>query len=383
MKIGNADSASPAFDSEHAAPLREEGARILELDGLRAFAALTVVAYHFLVSALAKSWPELGWVGKIGWILGTTSVHVFFVISGFVITTLLRRERAKRGDVSLKAFYIRRFFRIVPAFAAYLLVAVFFWRAGLFRLNPRDVIVSALFVSNFLPVSSGSWLMEHLWTLAAEEQFYLLFPPFFCRLFRFSSSRSVPWLLSFYVLCAISPKIAHELSVHFSEGWINFDALYQFRFICIGVLFGLGGRWAPVFLKGTSWMVPLFLALLVIGSRITPFITMNPAINLPVDLAGPALCGSFVLWYVYNPCAFLRRPVVVWFGACSYSIYLWQQLWTGTANVYQKWTLSTLPFAVPGVLLCAVASYYLVEKPAIRLGRLLSGRIKGGLMPTR
>jgi peptidoglycan/LPS O-acetylase OafA/YrhL len=87
----------------------------------------------------------------------------------------------------------------------------------------------------------------------------------------------------------------------------------------------------------------------------------------------------FVMWCVQNPsrCSLLRWPVVQWIGACSYGIYLWQELFTGPANVYHGWNVAqSFLLASIAILICAGMSHYLIEQPCIRLGRSLSNRLR-------
>lgn len=136
------------------------------LDGLRAIAILVVVWHH---AAL----PVAGWrvTGR-----GFLGVDLFFVISGFLIVTLLLRERRRTGTISLRGFYVRRFLRIFPPF--YLMLAVVGATALLKRGHGsadvlRDLPFAAFYVSNLVPMSS---MLAITWSLSVEEQFYLVVP---------------------------------------------------------------------------------------------------------------------------------------------------------------------------------------------------------------
>jgi peptidoglycan/LPS O-acetylase OafA/YrhL len=137
------------------------------LDGLRAIAILAVVWHH--ANNAAPGW-KIATRGFLG-------VDLFFTISGFLIVTLLLRERRRTGNVSLRGFYIRRFLRIFPAYYLLLLVvgAVAFLKPG----SPsseavkRDLPFAIFFVSNFVPMRT---LLAITWSLAVEEQFYLIVP---------------------------------------------------------------------------------------------------------------------------------------------------------------------------------------------------------------
>ena len=146
------------------------------LDGLRAISVLAVILYH----AGAK-WMPGGFLG----------VEVFFVVSGFLITTLLLEERGQSGAVDMRHFWVRRARRLLPAL--YLLLAVVSGAALLVYRDAAgrmggDVLAALLYVSNWWQIfldesyfvqSGRPPLLMHLWSLAVEEQFYLLFPPLF------------------------------------------------------------------------------------------------------------------------------------------------------------------------------------------------------------
>src|SRR6185369_5403236 len=145
---------------------------IPSLDGLRAVAILIVFSSH---AGLDKLVP------------GGFGVTLFFFLSGYLITTLLRREFESTGGISLSEFYIRRIFRIWPPFYFVLLVGFAVTAAGLYhtRLEPSPVLAQIAHFANYYVVdygkeypappgvTPGSWL---LWSLAVEEHFYLLFP---------------------------------------------------------------------------------------------------------------------------------------------------------------------------------------------------------------
>ena len=131
------------------------------LHGIRALSAMAIVVYH-----LGYEWAN-----------GDYGVIWFFVLSGFLITHLLLKEQAKTGSISIKGFYIRRSLRILPAFygycALYILASIAIGRA----LQWPPIIASALYVNNYYAALHGRTnTMGHLWSLAVEEQFYLLWP---------------------------------------------------------------------------------------------------------------------------------------------------------------------------------------------------------------
>jgi peptidoglycan/LPS O-acetylase OafA/YrhL len=153
-------------------PHHSSHARLRGLDGLRAIAVTTVIAFHLTPGLLPG-----GYVG----------VDVFFVISGFLITTLLLRERADTGRVALRAFWARRARRLLPALALVVLVActsaLVIGGDVLVRIGTQ-VLGAATFSYNWLGIASETSyfdtttpeLFRNLWSLAVEEQFYLIWP---------------------------------------------------------------------------------------------------------------------------------------------------------------------------------------------------------------
>jgi peptidoglycan/LPS O-acetylase OafA/YrhL len=150
------------------APLDTSGPRYMPaLDGLRAFSVILVMLFHCSVR---------GFEG------GKRGVDIFFVLSGFLITTLLLEEIRDTGRIKLLYFYIRRALRLYPALLLFLaLYALFGWTHGLHVL--RAVTCGALYLSDYAiafdylrPAAPGDALVEHLWSLAVEEHFYIIWP---------------------------------------------------------------------------------------------------------------------------------------------------------------------------------------------------------------
>lgn len=142
-----------------------EKSRFLNLDGLRGISIILVIWHH------AEHFTNVA----LGY--GFLGVDLFFIISGFLIVTLLLREKRKSGDVSLKSFYIRRFLRIFPLYYASLFLivifALFLGSATIFSSISADFPKSFFYVSNWFPMVS---MLSITWSLSAEEQFYCVWP---------------------------------------------------------------------------------------------------------------------------------------------------------------------------------------------------------------
>lgn len=136
--------------------------RIPSLDGLRAISISLVVIGH---------WAELHYHSDIAGAFANLGVRIFFIISGFLITTLLLKEREQRATIRLGEFYVRRAYRILPAAIAFMLpVFLIFYR----DLRWYHMAAAALYLTNF--DFAHPWFLGHLWSLSVEEQFYVLWP---------------------------------------------------------------------------------------------------------------------------------------------------------------------------------------------------------------
>lgn len=160
-------------------PVPSSAHRIPSLDGLRGISIFLVLIGH---SESTYSHYNR-WDNFLLTIWGNSNlgVLIFFVISGFLITTLLLNEYEKTGYIKLSHFYLRRAFRIFPAFYCYLSVIFCLWMIGIIHLNWPIFGASALFLRNYGALfihsnPSGDWFVGHTWTLAVEEQFYWLWP---------------------------------------------------------------------------------------------------------------------------------------------------------------------------------------------------------------
>ena len=170
--------------------------KITQIQGLRALAAILVTLFH-------AKWVSGGFIG----------VDIFYVISGFLITGLLMREIDRTGTINFKEFYARRFKRLLPtSFFVLAVTAVLAWflLPGIARASlGRDVIAASLYVSNYLfawwqtdyqNLDATPSPVIHYWSLAVEEQFYLLWPllilAFFSLAMKFKSKNFVAWMVA-------------------------------------------------------------------------------------------------------------------------------------------------------------------------------------------
>jgi peptidoglycan/LPS O-acetylase OafA/YrhL len=338
------------------------------LDGWRAVAIAMVLFAH--------APPLHGFLASIS-PYGALGVDLFFAISGFIITFRLLEEYRLTGTVSLRAFYTRRFFRIVPptlAFLACLSVLGLAWH--FVPLNAGQIAASIFFYRNYYPIPlEQGWYTGHFWSLSVEEHFYLLWPGLLVLALRFRRSA---WLAP---LLALSVALWRELDLHY--GWIaalnpslrGYEGRSDYRLD--GLLWGcvLAFLWqnaaARAWLQRWCGNWTLLAAVVAIAFLLwqVPFggaawLAMMFPVLLASTLAEPTAAISKLLQFT----------PVAWLGRISYSLYIWQQLFL-IHNLDSPWgVLQKFPLNIGLALLAATASYYLVEQPVLRWGRSLATR---------
>ena len=348
--------------------------RIVELDGWRGIAILCVVIGHTLNVRYGVN-PQDEPTGVTG-LLAAWGVDIFFIISGFIITRLAIRERIEQGRFSTRRFYTRRILRIIPAFYFYLLCITVFATARLIDQPPHGTALAAVFVCN-VPQMPCGWFAAHSWTLAFEEQFYLAFPLIFC----VGGKRHAAVLLAIFAVLVAFPFIRFAAQL---EGiWrIVGGFCGSFSFICCGAVaaaheatlrrFAIGPLRAHLSVVSAGFL--LGLAML---SVFASFPLGSPAAYAQASLTTvflPPCLAWLVLSLVYRDgwlAPLLRSRLLQFFGLISYSLYLWQQVFTAEASQYLAPSLLTFP---PLMVVVAALSWYCIERPCIRAGRRLSLR---------
>lgn len=328
--------------------------RIPSLDGLRAVSIALVLFSHAMIGVPITKTHLWNFVGR-----GDLGVSIFFVISGFLITNLLLREEKKSGRISLRDFYVRRLFRIVPPFYAYLLVVLLAWYFGGFALNRGAWLASLLFVRDYAPVP-WDWSTGHSWSLSIEEQFYLLWPFALAMLGRNKGLKAA------VVLIASIPVIRTISHGVWNHG--PFD-LYMFHFrvdgLMVGSLLALlqpQQSFQALWQRAESrWAAVASVAFLLLLSPAMA-LRFRSWYSLPVGLSLDNFAIAYIMFYVIrNPDCSAGRALnwkpVAYIGTISYSLYLWQQLFLSES------THRILP-ALLAAFSCAVLSWYLIEIPS-------------------
>jgi peptidoglycan/LPS O-acetylase OafA/YrhL len=330
--------------------------RIPTLDGWRGIAILMVMVSHFLPGYLGHPrWEQ--WVN-----LGQHGVQIFFVLSGYLITTNLLRE----PRIHLGAFYVRRFFRLMPAAWTYL---VFLGTLATFthlKTLGNDVWSCLFFFRNYIPETTTNTCTEHFWSLSLEEQFYLAWPPVLALLGRRRAVLAAGVLtigLSIYKIWAWSRP--HSFFV-FQHTEIRADGLLVGCLLALILDSDAVRNWVTRYARPAFWICLLPLGWTFYRYQVDGFMSLHESLLLAVAIACTALRPTML------PGRFLESHFLKMTGVLSYSLYLWQGLF-----LRSTWGLFG-PMALAAAFLL---SWQFIEQPGIRLGRRLlarRGSVEGG-----
>ncbi len=347
---------------------------IPSLDGMRGVAVLLVVAAHCDIPQRAATKLFQHGLRAAATLInldgGDLGVSVFFVISGFLITSLLTR---RSGAPSLRTFYIRRFFRIFPPYFVYLLVVGLLWVAGTMPMLRSAFVAALLYLSNYFPYiwsepAGRGWLVGHTWSLSLEEQFYLVWPFLLVRL----GHRRAIWI---GVALILSSPILRMLTLHFAPWTLTngqIDRMFHTRIdtIMCGCILALLEDWPrPYQLLMKGMRKPLSAAFVLALLWMVLWESKRQFTFMQIGGIGlEALLLAYLMFYaVQNASSWSGRILnAAWLrhiGLISYSLYLWQQLFSGASMLIH------LPIVVRFVLIlcCAEASYFGVEKTSSSL----------------
>ncbi|GAB3160562.1 peptidoglycan O-acetyltransferase OatA [Myceligenerans halotolerans] len=368
-------------------PRRALGPRIRGLDGLRALAVAAVVGYHLEPGRLPG---------------GFLGVDMFFVVSGFLITTLLLREISSTSWVDLPGFWTRRARRLLPALLLVLLVSVPVARLVEPDLTVgigRQVLGAVTFSTNWLEISAGSdyfdetapELLRPLWSLAIEEQFYLAWPVLLMVLLL--AVRSGRWRPLIVLAGAVASAAA--MALLYSAGDDPTRVYYGTDSHAFGLLLGAAvtlhqARARPLLPRAWSRLLPpLALAGLI---ALCALLRSDDPLTYPGGLVLASLltvvlvlaCASGTRWLT----TLMELAPLRWIGERSYGIYLWHWpvLLVVEVGTQPGWAADGT--VVVATLALSAASYRFVETPVRRLGfrgacRALWAQLAAGVPDTR
>lgn len=343
-----------------------------DIQGLRALAVVLVLVFHIWPAALPG-----GYVG----------VDVFFVISGYLITGILLRQAVHKGEIGFLAFYARRARRLLPAATAVLVavvIASFLWMPELhWHETAQDVLASALYAMNWwLAASAGDYFaadaavspLRHYWSLAIEEQFYLLWPAVvallvgLARRFRW---RMVPTLTGGILAVIIISFVHSGIATADHRAWAYFATTTRAWELAVGGLLALalpasGSRWNPA-IAAAGLLAILIAAFLFDGNSAFPgWIAMLPVAGTAAVIYSGGATGANT--FIHR---LLGSAIPRYLGGTSYSLYLWH--WP--LIVFAAHVTGSQPGPYSGALLILASLVFadlskrLIEDPIYRSNR--------------
>ncbi|QQO11668.1 acyltransferase [Bradyrhizobium diazoefficiens] len=343
-----------------------------QLDGIRTFCIIFTVLNH--IPAAGRPW----------FVDGTVGVDAFFPLSGWLITWLLLEERRK-GRIDLRAFYLRRIFRIVPLYYLTIgiytgaAVAVYFLTANSAKLD--ELRTAALYLvtfnSEYRPDNAGV-IFGHAWTLGIEEKFYVIWP---LMLFLAARFTGVAVVGAFIVIGALFGLFG--TNDYLIRGYFGLS-------VGAGMAIWLNSSpYATVFRNIPIGWISLGMTVVMYGGLI-----MAPSVYWHLGLSASVSLLIVSVWFDREQglARFLALPPLVWLGTLTYAIYLLQTLASNLVQgVLQKLhvdatflTIFLADYAVSVAL--AWLAHVAIEQPAISIGRRLATRRKveqSALIPAR
>jgi peptidoglycan/LPS O-acetylase OafA/YrhL len=329
-----------------------------DVDGLRTVAVLAVVIFH--------AFPALLPGGFVG-------VDVFFVISGFLITGIILRD-IEQGQHTLRGFYARRIRRIFPAL---LLILAFAMGVGWIALTANEykqlgkyAAGAAAFLNNFLFWKDADYFdnaaitkpLLHLWSLAIEEQFYLVWPLLLVLLVRV---RSLLWPIAILMIASLAYS-AYKVRIDITGDF--YSPLTRFWELLLGSGLACLIQRRPDFAQQHKrWMGQAGLLLITLG-----LVLINETRAFPGWWALlPTVGAALVLWAGMQSASnrvLLAHPVMVWVGLISYPLYLWHWPLLSFARIFEGHTPSVAMRCglVLASILFAWLTYVLIERPIRR-----------------
>ncbi len=368
---------APAPDSSAESPAAPRLGYRPELDGLRGVAAVVIVLFHCGVERAAG---------------GFVAVDAFFVLSGFLITALLMQEHARAGRINLGHFYARRVLRLAPALALYLtaiLIGSFVvpHTAAVGAGVRREVLYSAIYAINWTIAFGHSQMspVYHTWSLAVEEQFYLLIPLLIVGLLA-ARARPLGIAAALGVMGLLS---AADRTAMWASGAPAARAIYGLDARADSLLAGctMGALWAAGRLSADArnWRWPALAGALAMAAVVL-FVKGGPEANFGwVYFAAWASSAAVLGYLLCRPDAAaaraLRAGPTVYLGRLSYGLYLWHfgVIYALDAVVPGLPTAARVAAAMALSLATAAASHHAVEQPILRLKRKLAAPAHGAL----
>jgi peptidoglycan/LPS O-acetylase OafA/YrhL len=340
---------------------------LAELDGFRGLAVLFVV--------IGRYWEFRAPTAELRSLtqhLAQLGVLLFFVLSGFLITGLLYRERALTGSISFKRFYIRRALRLLPPIFLFLSTVVILMRFRLVTdVTNTELLECLLYLRN---IFGHSLTLGHFWSLALEEQFYLLWPITFLLLPLNRAAKIVAWVCAAFMLwrgVAIAISLfPYEHGIYYVRPYFRFDSILIGALVVLIIsssqtAYGKLQRFVSV-TSGTAFLLAAGVWYAV-GEKVSR--------SLHITIA--EILVAFLILHVAMDrkglvSKLFRSKFLGYFGKISYSLYLWQELFTPIEG--PSWGAARqLPWAFVIPIAISILSYHFMERPILQLKDRIAG----------
>ena len=321
---------------------------------------------HQIISALNQTGSFVGeigvWADKI--LLGASErsgplgVKIFFVISGYIITKLLLGQEGKNGRIKAKHFYFKRVIRILPPLIFFFFSLLLFRALGWIGFSNSELFNSAGFLCD-IRVSGCGWYFAHTWSLAIEEQFYLLWPAFF--LIPFVNRKYRVQILALILVLLLSCSAFGFFTV---AGWL--DVPLSFACIAVGALYAMSQSFQGAMKKHGLLLIAALSLAAVSMFYLAP--SWREVVHQTYRLIQPfVILTAIILTYRLN---WLIKSKFFWaatkVGLISYSLYIWQQVFVAGPSDYLHNSFLTWPILM---FAFAVFSYLFIEKSAMKWGK--------------
>lgn len=360
-----------------------DGTYLPTLDGWRAIAILLVIAAHGSDSIARFLQSIEGWQVDLSSTrhIGLFGVQIFFGLSGLLITSRLIADEKKHGRISLRSFYLRRAFRILPASLVFLATIGLLALSGVLPVSLGRWLSTFLFFANY-STAKGTWYLGHFWSLAVEEHFYFIWPVAFLALAtlnrRIGATVAAALMLALWRALDFKFQITGSVpAVFWGRTDIQVDNIVWG--VVIALLYG-DTTWRtrlenflryPIVIPSLVILLIAFAIVPIYDWKIDFMLLTIKAIAIPMLILGTMINGNQILSYL------LETPVFKLIGRLSYSIYLWQQLFLvwNTSTVGSMGILQSFPLNLIAALSCATLSMLFIEKPLISIGHKLASRL--------
>ncbi|MFY1903864.1 acyltransferase family protein [Achromobacter xylosoxidans] len=335
--------------------------KVRGFDGLRGIAVILVILAH------GEFWRLAGLEGTIlaRSMTAELGVTVFFVLSGFLITSLLIEEKKTTGSISLTGFYARRSLRIFPLYFLSISIMPALMYVGLLGVKGCTMLHAYTYTLNFAPKECVLASYSHFWSLAVEEHFYLVWP------LAFLMGRRLALIFMWAVLfvCVLVLTVSFEFLHQFQQDYYvnrwTIPAAAPIAMGCIAAYYR-NAPWMQSMFSRAGWLILIACA----GVAILP--SQRPYVY------SVAMLGIVLFVYFRQNSILTRwlewRPLA-WVGTISYGLYVWQGVLGGNGP-YRESPVFPPPLyeGLAWAFIASIASYYVFEKPIMKWKRHFSWR---------